>query len=118
MYSLIFVGRHYEISINFVIQFQECLLGFIIETIDTDLDCFCLVSKDAVCLDDMDQSAGGDNLIDTAVIEGLADDVCPICKTLAELSVVTEGRENLLFSLGSSDTPARRSLGIAQGMLR
>ena len=49
-----FVNGHHEICIDFIIQFQECLLGFIIETIDADLNCLCLIVEDAVSTNDVD----------------------------------------------------------------
>jgi hypothetical protein len=76
-----------EISINFVIKFQESLLGFIIKTIDADLNCLCLILEDTKGTDDVNQTTSADNFFNTTIIEGLADDVCPVYKTLAEVTV-------------------------------
>jgi hypothetical protein len=45
----------------------------------------------------VDQTAGGDNLLNTTIIEGLTDDVRPIRETLTELFILAEFTENLLF---------------------
>ena len=66
---------HLEICINFVIQFKECLLGFIIETIHANLNCFTFVTKDRVCAKDVNQTASRDDLFNTTIIEGLTDDI-------------------------------------------
>ena len=97
------VNGHLEISIHLVIQFQECLLGFIIKTIHAHLDCLCLVLEDAVSTDDVNQSAGADDFLNTTIVEGLADDVSPVTKTLTEVTVFhTKVQSNTLkdFLLG------------------
>ena len=95
---LLIFARHLKVSINFIIQFQECLLSFIIETIHTNLNNLCLVTKDIVCLDNVNQAAGTDDLFDTTIIEGLTDNVCPVSKTLAEVRIITQFVENLNFN--------------------
>ena len=76
---------HLKVSINFIIKFQESLLGFIIETIDANFNCLCFVTNDAVSTDDVDQTTSGDNILDTTIVEGLADDVTPVNQTLTEV---------------------------------
>ena len=49
----------------------------------------------------MNQTAGRDDLLNTTIIEGLADDVCPVSKSLAEVIIITEFAEDLLFDTGS-----------------
>ena len=83
---LLFFVRHLKVSINFIIQFQECLLGFIIETIHTNLDGLCLITKDVVCLHNVNKTAGTDDLFDTTIIEGLADNICPVRRRLQKFS--------------------------------
>ena len=84
-FFLLLFRRHVEVSIYLIVEFHECLLSFIIESIDTDSNCLCLISEDAVSTDDMDQTTGGDDFLNAAIVEGLADDICPIYKTLAEV---------------------------------
>ena len=82
---------------------QECLLGFIIETIHANLNCLCFVSEDRVCLHNVNQAAGADDLFNTTIIEGLTDDVCPISKTLDEV-LISADRSSLLRILVSLAT--------------
>ena len=106
-----FVNGHHKVSINLVIQFQECLLGFIIETIDTDLNCLCLVVEDAVCLYDVNQAASGDDLLNTTIIEGLTDNVTPINKSLTKLIIfdVKSCSKTCLLYTSPSPRDMRRS---------
>src|SRR6056300_756474 len=80
-------GRKLEVSIHLVIQFQECLLGFIVKAVDANLDCLCLVLENAVGTDNVDQAAGANNFLNTTVIEGLADNITPVHQSLTEVCV-------------------------------
>jgi hypothetical protein len=68
-------GMH---CINLVIEFQEGSFGFIVKTIDANLNCLCLILEDAVGTDDMNQAAGADDFLNTTIIEGLTNDITPI----------------------------------------
>ena len=74
--------RHLEISINFVIQFQKCLLSLIIKTVHTYLNCLRFIVKDTICLNNMNQATSTDNFLNTTIIKGLTNNICPIRKTL------------------------------------
>ena len=45
----------------------------------------------------MNQATSGDNILNTAIIEGLTDDICPVSKSLAEVFIRTEFAKNLLL---------------------
>jgi hypothetical protein len=46
------------------------------------LGLLCFVLEDAVGTDDMNQATGADDFLNTTIIEGLADDVCPVTRRL------------------------------------
>ena len=79
--------RHLEINVHFVIKFQERLFGFIIESSGTNIDRLRLVTKDAVGTDDMNQTTSGNDLFDTTIIEGFTNDISPINKPFAEVTI-------------------------------
>jgi hypothetical protein len=78
-------GSNVKVSIHLIIELNECLLGFIVKAVDTNLDCLFLVTEDAIGTNDVNQAAGADNFLNTTIIEGFADDVCPVYKTLTEV---------------------------------
>ena len=45
----------------------------------------------------MNQTTSGDNLINTTIVEGLTDNVCPVNQVLTEFLVITIGLKNLLL---------------------
>ena len=73
-----------HVCINFIIEINERLLCLIIETVDANLDCFHAITPDSVCTDNVNQTTGADYFINTTVLEGLTDDVCPVSKVGAE----------------------------------
>ena len=88
----------YEISINFIIQFEECLLSFIIETINADLDCLCLVFKNIECFDDVNQTASADNFFDATIIEKVLRMMSPPSTRRLQKSGATTLRSRATFS--------------------
>ena len=46
----------------------------------------------------MNKATSADDILNTTIIEGLADDVCPVSKTLAEISITTDLVQDLLLN--------------------
>ena len=49
----------------------------------------------------MNQTTGANNFFDTTIVEGLADDVCPVSKSLTEVLICTKFVEDLGFDSSS-----------------
>ena len=73
-----------DLFVQFCVEVEEGDFGLLIESVGAHLDGGHAVVEDRHCLDDVDQSSGRDDLVNTTVYECLADDVCPVDQLLDE----------------------------------
>ena len=86
--------------INLGVQVKKGLLRLSIEPIERQGQRLHPISEDAICLRDMYEPSSGDNLITTAIVVRLPNDVCPINQFLGEFSIgATSGLQFLIDDL-------------------
>ena len=96
-----------EIAVDLLVQAHEGILRLAVKPRKADVHCLDLVLEHRICLADVDEAAGADDLVDRTLLVGLANHLCPVDKMLDKVVILNTvllhslGQNLLLRSLGS-----------------